>query len=147
MEMICGVIADHVDHRRSGAARVVKIGQAIGQPWPQMQQSYRRFVGHARITIGGAGHDPFKQAKHRADSRLAVDRGDQLHFRRAGVGKTGIDAAGGQRRDKGLSPVKGHCVHRFAQDCCTYGAALRGGVKPAKQHRRPCRYGRADCAD
>ncbi len=93
--MIGGVIADDVDQRCCGAACIVQIGPAIAEARPQMQQRAGRFFRHAAITIGHAGGSAFKQGQHRADTVNAIERRDEVHFRRAGIGETDFDTGAG----------------------------------------------------
>jgi hypothetical protein len=94
------VVADHVDDRRERAPGVVQVGQAVGEPGAGVQQRARRAVGHARIAVGGAGDDPFGQPEHAAQARLAVERGDEVHLRRARVGEAVVHPLREQRLAK-----------------------------------------------
>jgi hypothetical protein len=105
VQVIGGVIADHIDHGRSGAAGVVQIGQAVTQPRAQVQQGHRGLVGHPAIAIGRARHHAFEQTQDGAHPVLAIDRRDQLHFGRARIGEAHFHPAIGQCFDKGFGPV------------------------------------------
>jgi hypothetical protein len=74
-------------------AGVVQIGEAIGQPRPQMEKRRGGLPRDAAITVGRTDRDTFKQAKHRPQPLYAVEGCNQMHFRGAGIGETGIDAA------------------------------------------------------
>ena len=92
MFMIGGMLANHVDHRAAGLARVVQVGKAIAEPGSEVQQGHRRLVRHPAITIGRAGHYAFEQAENGTHPVLTIDRSDELHFRRAGIGKADLHA-------------------------------------------------------
>jgi len=55
--------------------------------------------GYARMT-GRTGDDAFGKAENAAHLRLAIKGGDEVHFRRAGIGETDVDAVGKQRIDE-----------------------------------------------
>ena len=105
MEVVGRVVADQVDDRRPRTPRVVEVGEPVAEPRPMMEQGHRGAIGHARVAVGGAGHDPLEQAEDRAHPVLPVDRGDQLHLRRAGIGETDLDAGLAQGLDKGFGSV------------------------------------------
>ena len=100
LQVIRRVIAHHVENRRSGALRVVQVGHAVGKARAEVQQIERGFVSHTTIAIGSARHHAFKETQHRADTRLLVERGHQLHFRGARIGKAGVDAVFRQSIDQ-----------------------------------------------
>ena len=104
-QVIGGVITDNVDHRRVGAAGIVQIGKGVAQPRPQMEQRRRRFLRHARIAIRRAGADPFKKTENCPHGRHLIDRGDKVHFGRAGVGKTGVYAAVDERLNQAVRAI------------------------------------------
>ena len=115
MLVIGGVLANHVDHRAAGLAGIVEVGEAIAEAGAEVQQSHCRFIGHAPITISRAGHHAFEQAEYRAHPVLTIDRCNQLHLRRAGVGKADLYAASVKRLDKGLCTVH-VCYSSLAAD-------------------------------
>ena len=82
-----GLIAHEVDDRRPGPARVVEIGERVGETCAQMQQRQRRAAAHARKAIGGTAADSFEQAQHGADLWRAVARNRKAVVG-VGVGKT-----------------------------------------------------------
>ena len=69
----------------------MQIGQTIGQTGAQMEQGRGRFVGHSREAIGHAGYAAFEQTKHATHAIDLIKGGDEMHFRRAGIGETHID--------------------------------------------------------
>jgi hypothetical protein len=85
------VIANDVHHRRVRAHRVVQVRQTVGETGSKVQQRDRGPVEHARVPVGRARHHAFEQAKHATHVTDAVERGDKVHFRRAGVGKADVD--------------------------------------------------------
>ncbi|MCY1241951.1 hypothetical protein D9M72_548850 [compost metagenome] len=84
------MVADDVDDRRASAPRVVQVGKAVGETGTGVEQGRRRPTRHARIAIGRTGDDAFGEAENTAHLRLAIKGGDEVHFRRAGIGKTDI---------------------------------------------------------
>jgi hypothetical protein len=92
-------------------ARIVQVSQAICQTWPQVQQRRRWLVRHARIAVGSARHDAFKQAEYAAHLRFPVERRDKVHLGCAWVGKTYIHIVG----QKGVA--KTICTIHFFKPC------------------------------
>ena len=103
--MIGRVIADDVHHRRRGLHGVVQVGKAVGEAGAQMQQRRRGFLRHARVAVGRAGRHALEQREHAAHALDAVERRDEMHFRRAGIGEADIDAAADQRPHQTFSAV------------------------------------------
>ena len=99
------MITDDVHHRRIGAPRIVDIGSAVGESGPAMHQRCGRLSRHARITVGASGDHRLCQSEHATHAGNLVERRDKMHFRRTGVGKTGIDAAREKRAYKALRPI------------------------------------------
>ena len=52
-----------------------------------MQQGQRWLLHHAAVAVRSAGGDAFEQAQHRTNLGSGVERGDQVHLRRARIGK------------------------------------------------------------
>ena len=88
----------------SRPARVVQVGEAVGEAGAEVQQRRGRLAGHARVAIGGAGHHALEQAEHAAHPGDRVERRDEMHLRRAGVGEADIDAPAGQGMDQASAP-------------------------------------------
>ena len=86
------MITDDVDHRRPGALGIVDVGAAIQEARAEVQQRHGRAAGDTGMTIGGAGGDAFKEAEHRVDAWLVIERGDEMHFGGAGISEAGGDA-------------------------------------------------------
>ncbi len=88
-------------------ARVVEVRQPVAEARAEVQQRRRRLVGHPRVAVGRAGRDTLEQRQHRAHLGHRVERGDEMHLRRAGVrearGHAGVD----ERADQGLGSVHG----------------------------------------
>ena len=101
------VVADDVDDRGVRAARVVQVGDAVAEPGPEVQQRGGGPVGHAGVAVGGAGDDALEQAEHRAHLGHGVERGDEVHLRRARVGEADVDAGVDEGADQGLGAVHG----------------------------------------
>ena len=102
--MVGRVIPDDVHDRGRRAPGVVQIGEAIGQPRTQMQQGRGGLAGDAAIAVRRAGGDAFEQTQHRAHGRGGIERGDKMHFRRAGIGEADFDAAIDQRLSRDWAP-------------------------------------------
>ena len=51
----------------------------------EMEQRCSRLLGHARIAVGSPRRHALEQAEHAAHAVDAIERGDEMHFRRAGV--------------------------------------------------------------
>ena len=109
LDMVGRVVADDVDDRHLGAARVVQVRQPVAQARPEVQQRRRGPIRHPRVAVGGAGGDALEQAEHRTHLRHGVERGDEMHLRRAGVGEARRDAAVDERADQCLGAV-GHAA-------------------------------------
>ena len=90
--VIGGVVADDVDDGRHRPPGVVQIGHALGQTGAQMEPGRGRFVGHPREAIGHAGDAAFEQTEHATHAIDLVEGGDEMHFGRAGIGETHINA-------------------------------------------------------
>ena len=99
------LVAHDVDDRRLRAAGVVQVGEAVGEARAAVQQRRRRLAGHARVAVGRAGHHALEQAEHAAHAGHAVECGDEVHLRGAGVAEAGIDAAFQQRVDEAFGAV------------------------------------------
>ena len=79
------VVADDVDHRSAAAARVVQVGEPVAEAGPEVQQRRGRTVGHAPVAVGGAGRHALEQREHAAHLGNGVERGDEVHLRRARI--------------------------------------------------------------
>ena len=119
LRMIGRVVADDIDDRRRCATRVVKVGEPVRQPWPQMQQRGGWLLRHAAITIGHPGHRAFEKTEHGPHARDFVERCDKMHFRGAGIAETDLDARADKRPQQTFravhicaSSVWGVCVKR-----------------------------------
>ena len=99
------VVADDVDDRREGAARVVQAGQTVGEAGPEVQQGCRRAARHATEPVGGTGDDAFVQSQHGAHLGHLVERCDEVHLGRPRVAEADVDAGVDQRPDQCLSAV------------------------------------------
>ena len=105
MQVIGGVIADDIDDGRGGPARIVQIGQAVGQPGPEMKQRGGRLAGDPPVAIRGARRNAFKQAQDRADAAHRIQRRDEMHLRCPRIGKTQLHAAINQSLHDGLGTI------------------------------------------
>ena len=101
-QMRHGVVADDIDHRRERPLGIVDVRPGIHETGAEVQQRHRRAPGDAGIAIGRPGRHALEQRQHRADARLPVERGNQVHLGSAGIGETGGHAMIGKRRDERL---------------------------------------------
>ena len=67
-QMVGGMVADDVDHRRARAPRVVHVGKAVGSPAPRCSSVAAGLSAIRRVAIGGAGHHALEQARARSAS-------------------------------------------------------------------------------
>ena len=100
------MFADDVDHARRGALGIVDVGEAIRQPWPQMEQGGRRRVLHPVPSIGCARRYTLEQAQDAPHPGI-VERRQEMHFRRSGIGETDIDTLIDQGGDQAFRTVHG----------------------------------------
>ncbi len=105
LTVVCRVVADDVDDRCEGAARVVQAGQAVGEARPEVQQGCRRAARHATEPVGGAGDDALVQSQHGAHLGHLVERCDEVHLGRARIAEADVDAGGDQRPNQRLGAV------------------------------------------
>ena len=61
--------------------------------------------GHAPVAVGRAGGDAFEQREHAAHLGHRVERGHEVHLRRARIHEAGVDSARDQRADERLGAV------------------------------------------
>ena len=114
LDVLGGVVADDVDERHLGAPGVVQVRETVAQARPEMQQGRRGSIRHPCVAVRGAGRDALEQAEHGAHLRHRIERGDEMHLRRAGVREARRDAATGECSDECLGAV-GHAArdHRL----------------------------------
>ena len=82
-----------------------RLASPLPRPGPEVQQRRGRPVGHARVAVGRAGGDALEQREHAAHLGHVVERGDEVHLRRAGVREADVDAARDERADQRLGAV------------------------------------------
>ena len=85
----------------------MQVGQAIAEPWPQMQQRRCRSVEHTPVAISGACHHPLEECQHTAHALDFIERGDEVHLRRSRVGEADVDPATHQRAHQAFCTVHG----------------------------------------
>ena len=95
--MIGSVVADDIDDGRPCATCVVEIGKPVGQPRPKMQQGSGRLLSHATVAIRHSGYRTFEKTEHDSHSLDPVERRHEMHFRRAGIAKTDLNARSDER--------------------------------------------------
>src|SRR5690349_23487654 len=93
-----------------------------------MQQGAGRLLGDAAVTVRHAGHRTLEETENGAHAVDLVERGDEVHFRRARIGETNLDAAVHQRADKALCAVHLPCfAHAFlpaAMMLCCFSSSI-----------------------
>src|SRR5579862_457367 len=104
-QVMGGMLPNHINHRYMGPARIVEICQAVAKAGTEVQQSARRFPGHARVAVCRASYYTLKEAQHAAYFRDAVEACDQMNFRCAGIGEAGVNAVADQRANQIFGPV------------------------------------------
>ena len=112
-----GVIAHHVQDGTAALPGIVQIGPAIGEAGAEMQERGRQLAAHPGVAIGSPGGPAFEQAEDAAHVEMRVERRDEAHLRRAGIGEAHLDARG---------------EHRFHQDFCT----IHGLLSRVRRRRR-----------
>ena len=95
--MVGGLVADDVDDRGAGPARVVQIRQAVAETRTEVQERGRGLAGHAPVPVGRAGRDTFEQHEDRPHLRNVVEGGDEVHLRRTGIREAHVDAVRDER--------------------------------------------------
>src|SRR4029077_706002 len=105
LHMMGRVITDYIDDRRRRAARVVEIGEPVCQSWPQVQQRRGWLLRPAAVAIGHPGHRAFKKAEHGPHALDPVEGRYKMHFRRAGIAETHLNARSDKRTQKAFRAV------------------------------------------
>ena len=121
------MVADDVHRRGAGAPRVVDVGGAVREPGSAMEQRRGRPSRHARVTIGASGHHCLRKAGHATHAGDLVERRDEMHLRRAGVGEAGIDAAREQRANQAFGSIHDNEAPRALDKLHTLADASRSG--------------------
>ena len=116
LDVIERVLADDIDDARAGLLGVVQVGRRVGQTGTEMQQRRGRLVGHAVVAVGRPAAHAFEQAEHAAHALDAIERADEMHLGRAGIGEADIDAALHQGPNQTLRSV--HLRPRNIRNVC-----------------------------
>src|SRR5271170_3449007 len=103
--MVGRMLANKVDDGYLCSARIVQIRDAVSQARAEMEQRAGWLFGHARIAIRGSRYHSFEKAKHTTHLRHAVERGNEMHFRRAWVRETGVHFSSNQRANETFCAV------------------------------------------
>ena len=77
----------------------------VAQARPEVQQGSGRASRHPAVAVSRTGSDAFKQAQHCAHVGHGVERRDEVHLRRTGVGEASDDAAVSKRPKQGLCAI------------------------------------------
>jgi hypothetical protein len=72
----------------------MKICETIPKARSEMKQRTRWFSGHPRVAVGRARSHALEKPKHTSHLRNAVERGNDVYFRCAGIRKTRLHASG-----------------------------------------------------
>ena len=142
LRVIRGVVADDVHDRRRGPARVVQVGEPVGQARPEVQQRRRRALRHAGVAVGHARHDTLEQARAPAASR----RHDRSRRRSASPRCRGSRST--PRRRSPRASAADSRLRSLHLDTCRlppYGGQSRGRGAPGRcpggcNHRRRRRH-------
>ena len=92
-----------------------------------MEQRRGRPSRHARVTVGASGHHRLREAEHTTHAGDLVQRRDEVHLRRAGVGEAGIDAAREQRANQAFGSIHDNEAPRALDKSRTLAHASRSG--------------------
>ena len=82
-----------------------RLASPLPRPGPEVQQRRRRAAGHPRVAVGRAGGHALEEREDGAHVGDVVQRGDEVHLRRAGVGEADVHARVDQRPDQCLCAV------------------------------------------
>ena len=104
------MFADNIHHARACLFRVVQVRQPVGEPWPKVQQGAGGLAGHTVVPIRRPRRHALLQDKDRPHAGHVIQRGNKVHFRRAGIGETGIKPTIEQRLHKAIGPVHLVCI-------------------------------------
>jgi hypothetical protein len=125
--MVGCVVSDDVDHRRRRLVGIVDIGEPIGHAGAEVQEGRRRVARHPGVAVGRTSDDTLEKTQHTAHPIDPVERGDKMHFRRAGIGETHIDPA----------PDQGpHQAFRAVHDAFSDGLPWRRSMPAARFDRK-----------
>lgn len=131
--MIGRVIPNDIDDRRRCATRVVEIGKAVREPGSEVQQRRGRFLRHATVAVGHAGHCALEESEHAPHAVDPVECGDEMHFRCAGIAETNLNARSDKRSQKTF-----RAVHATCPSCCWPPFAVaRTGNPVASRQTKP----------
>jgi|GEM_PF-5945581 len=111
--VIRGVLADEIDNGAPGPSRVVKIGNAVGIPRPQVKQGQPRHTCHAGIPVRRTCGNPLERTQNRPHTLHTVKGLHKGHLRGARVGKTISYSSGSRRTDYKI--------------CCSHHSLPAGG--------------------
>ena len=73
-----------------------RLARPFASPGPQCSSVAAGLPAMRRIAVGGAGHHALEQPEHAAHPRHAVKCRHEMHLAGAGIGETGVHAAGKQ---------------------------------------------------
>ena len=100
-----GLIPDDIHHRCIRPARVVNVGNPVGEPWPAMEERHGRFLRHPRVAVGAAGHHGLGHSEDAAHALDSVKGKDEVYLRGAGIGKANLNPGGNKSADHAFCAV------------------------------------------
>src|SRR3954447_27051309 len=95
--MSSGMLADNADDGHTCFAGVMKISKTICQTRSEMQQCGGWPPVRAGIAVRRSRTDALEEAQNAAHFRHAIERSDEVHFRRSRIQETGLDAIDEER--------------------------------------------------
>ena len=124
-------VVAHDDHdRRAGLGGVVEVGEAVGQPRPEVQQDERGPAGQAPVGVGGARADALEQPEDRADPG-ALERLHEVQLGGARVGEADVQSGCRGGPQQGVRPARSICQLVVGGD----GRGTAGTRRPARRAR------------
>jgi hypothetical protein len=124
--VVNAVVADQVHDRRRCTARVVKIGDPVGESGPEMQQRRRRHAAHAGIAVCRTGADTFEKTQHRAHAIDTIDRLHQMHLRSTRIGETYFHARFDEATDQRFRTIHALLLRELTSVRPSAGRACHG---------------------
>ena len=87
-----GVLAHDIDDAGPGLLGVVQVGKAVGEAGAEMEEGRGGLARNTEIPVRRARGDGLMQREDGAHGGRLVQRGDEMHLRRAGIGETDVHA-------------------------------------------------------
>ena len=87
-----GVLAHDIDDAGPGLLGVVQVGKAVGEAGAEMEEGRGGLARNTEIPVRRARGDGLMQREDGAHGGRLIQRGDEVHLRRAGIGETDVHA-------------------------------------------------------